>query len=221
MNDLQNRLAGRFIVVDGPDGAGKSTQVRLLADWLRGEGADAEVARDPGGTAIGERVRDILLDRLHAEMSVACELMLYMASRAQLVHQVIRPALARGACVICDRYVSSTIAYQGAGGAEPADVADVGKVAVGGLRPDLTILLDLPAQEGLARLTKAHDRVESKDFAYHSRVREIFLRQAADQPQRWAVVDARASVEDVQSRLREVVTGWKFARKRSTIIAQH
>jgi len=204
------KLAGRFVVIDGPDGAGKSTQVKRLADWLRSQGLAVQVARDPGGTPIGEKVRAILLDRTHDEMVVPCELMLYMACRAQLVAQVIRPALGRGECVLCDRYVSSTVAYQGAGGAEASDVREVGRVAVGGLWPDLTVILDLAAQTGLGRLAKAKDRVESKDFAYHSRVREIFLQQAKEDPERWAVVEAAGTVEDVQARLRRVIEGWEF-----------
>jgi dTMP kinase len=210
MSDLAKRLSGRFLVIDGPDGAGKTTQAGLLAQWLRGEGAAVEVARDPGGTPIGERVRAILLDRVHEEMVVPCELMLYMASRAQLVAQVIRPALEKGACVLCDRYVSSTVAYQGAGGAEVADVREVGRVAVGGLWPDLTLLLDLPAQTGLSRLARGKDRVESKDFAYHSRVRELFLQQARQDKGHWAVVDAGGSAEEVQARLRQHLQEWKF-----------
>ena len=205
MSELAKRLSGRFIVIDGPDGAGKSTQVKLLAEWLAAEGVRVQVARDPGGTPIGERIRAILLDRLHGEMVVQCELMLYMASRSQLVAHVIRPALERGECVLCDRYISSTVAYQGAGGAEVADVQEAGRIAVGGLRPDLTILLDLPAQKGLARIAKGKDRVESKDFAYHSRVREIFLQQAREGRRRWAVVDAVGPVEEVQAALREII----------------
>ena len=214
MSDAARKLGRRFLVIDGPDGAGKSTQVRLLADWLRGQGALVEVARDPGGTPIGERVRAILLDRLHAEMAVPCELMLYMASRAQLAEQVLRPALARGACVLCDRYISSTVAYQGAGGADAGQIRRVGQVAVGGLWPDLTILLDLPAQKGLARLAPARDRVESKDFAYHSRVRELFLQQARQDDRRWAVVDADGGIEEVQSRLRSVIEKWTPPRSK-------
>jgi dTMP kinase len=210
MKELADKLSGRFIVVDGPDGAGKSTQVRLLAEWLRSEGVALELARDPGGTPIGEKIRAILLDRLHEEMVVPCELMLYMASRAQLAAQVIRPALARGACVLCDRYISSTVAYQGAGGAEAADVREVGRVAVGGLWPDLTIVLDLSAQKGLARLTKGKDRVESKDFAYHSRVRELFLQQAREDPKHWAVAEAAGTIEEVQDRLRRLIQEWRF-----------
>jgi dTMP kinase len=207
---LAERLAGKFLVIDGPDGAGKSTQVKRLADWLREQGAAVTLARDPGGTPIGEKVRAILLDKAHDEMGVACETMLYMASRAQLVEQVIRPALARGECVVCDRYVSSTVAYQGAGGADPAAIRAVAQVAVGGLWPDLTVILDLPAPAGLARLKNAPDRMESKDPAFHGRVRELFLQQARQDRRRFAVVDAAGTAEEVQQRLRQAIEEWEF-----------
>jgi dTMP kinase len=205
MSELANKLRGRFIVVDGPDGAGKSTQLRLLAEHLAAEGVKACPVRDPGGTAIGDKIRAILLDKAHDEMSVRCELMLYMASRSQLVQEIIRPALSRGECVLGDRYVSATVAYQGAGGMSPAEVRAVGEIAVGGLWPDLTIILDLPAEEGLRRLPGKPDRMESKALDFHRRVRDLFLRQAAGEPSRFAVVDAAGTVEDVQSRLRETL----------------
>lgn len=195
------KLAGRFIVMDGPDGAGKSTQIAMLAEHLRGQGVSVVQTRDPGGTAIGDRIRTILLDRVHAEMDFRCELMLYMASRAQLVAEVIRPALARGQCVLCDRYISSTIAYQGAGGASVEQIKAAAAVAVGGLWPDLTLLLDLPPEVGMTRLKGAPDRVEAKGLEYHRAVRALFLQQAAEDPGRFAVVDAAGSVEQVQQRL--------------------
>lgn len=206
MSELAGKLRGRFIVIDGPDGAGKSTQIRLLAERLAGLGVQLTLARDPGGTPIGDRVRAILLDRAHGEMAVECELMLYMASRAQLAHEVLRPALAAGRCVLCDRYVSSTIAYQGAGGADAAAIRHVADVAIGGLWPDLTVILDLPADRGLARVPNAHDRMEAKGNEFHARVRESFLRQAKDDPARFLVVDASGEVDAVQTRLREALT---------------
>ena len=224
-------LRGRFIVLDGPDGAGKSTQLALLAEVLRGGGLEVVTVRDPGGTAIGDRIRAILLDKTHMEMAVACELMLYMASRAQLVAQEIRPALERGACVLCDRYISSTIAYQGAGGADVAAIRSVGDVAVGGLWPALTIILDLPADVGLARVGKRGtpgtfeqppagaandstpageantnmDRMELKGLEFHRRVRQGFLAQAAAQPDRFAVVDATCEPGQVHKAIVESV----------------
>ncbi len=133
---LAKKLAGRFLVIDGPDGAGKSTQAGLLAEHLRAGGAAVRLVRDPGGTAIGDRIRQVLLDRAHGEMAVECELMLYMDSRAQLAAEVIRPALAGGMCVLSDRYISSTIAYQGAGGMDPDAIRQAAKIAVGPAWPD-------------------------------------------------------------------------------------
>ncbi|HUT58710.1 MAG TPA: dTMP kinase [Phycisphaerae bacterium] len=211
MSDLADKLAGKFIVIDGPDGAGKTTQIELLAEQLRGSGLKVCTTRDPGGTAIGDKIRAILLDKANGGMAVECETMLYMASRAQLVSQVIRPALSRSECVLCDRYVSATVAYQGAGGADPAAIRAVGEVAVGGLWPDLTIVLDLPADVGLKRLTTAPDRMESKDRDFHARVRELFLQQAADEPARFAVIDASGSVHEVQQRLLKAIREHRFA----------
>lgn len=136
MSELAKKLAGRFIVIDGPDGAGKSTQVKLLAESLRAEGATVRHIRDPGGTRIGDRIRAVLLDCVHDEMAVECELMLYMASRAQLAAEVIRPALAAGRCVLPDCCPPSTLAYQGAGGVPAEEVPQ--PVAVGPTWPDFT-----------------------------------------------------------------------------------
>jgi dTMP kinase len=204
MDDQRDNLRGRFIVIDGPDGAGKSTQVQLLAKWLN-EVIPVTVTRDPGGTAVGDRIRQVLLDRSHGEMSVECELMLYMASRAQLAAEVIRPALLGGDCVLCDRWVSSTVAYQGAGGADVASIAAVAAVAVAGIAPDLTIIVDLPAEAGLARVKRHHDRMEAKGAAFHQKVRELFLRQAQQSPQWFSVIDGAADPDTVQRRLREVL----------------
>jgi dTMP kinase len=200
-------LAGKFIVLDGPDGAGKSTQLASLADFLRQTGVELVRTRDPGGTVIGDRIRQILLDRSHEKMSIACELMLYMASRAQLVAEVIAPALRAGCCVLCDRYISSTVAYQGAGGADVEAILSAARVAVGDVWPDLTVILDIDPAAGLARLTGAKDRMEAKNLPFHRRVRELFLKQAADHPQRFAVLDASAGTEEVQRRLRETIAG--------------
>lgn len=211
MKTLADKLARRFIVLDGPDGTGKSTQVALLAEHVRRLGVGVCAVRDPGGTAIGDKVRAILLDKAHDEMCVECETMLYMASRAQLVAQVIRPALAAGQCVVGDRYVSSTMAYQGAGGMDPKIVRLVAKTAVGGLWPDLTIVLDLSPEVGLTRLKGAPDRVESKALDFHRRVRELFLEQASQRPRWYAVVDANGDIEQVHRRVVATVEGWHFA----------
>ena len=208
-----DRLAGKFIVIDGPDGAGKTTQVGMLAEFLRAEGLVVREVRDPGGTAVGAKIREILLDRANAEMAVECELMLYMASRAQLAEEVIRPALAAGQCVIGDRYISSTIAYQGAGGIDPEVVRRAGRIAVGETWPDLTVVLDLPSEEGLARAkqTRRHDRMEAKGAEFHRKVRELFLLQARQDATRFAVVDGSGGVEEVHARLVAAIGDWAAA----------
>jgi len=211
MSEFAEKLAGRFLVIDGPDGAGKTTQATMLAEWLSDRGVDVTTVRDPGGTPIGDRIREILLDNGCAEMTVECELMLYMASRAQLVAEIVRPALAAGRCVLSDRYISATVAYQGAGGSDPTAVRTVGEIAVGGLWPDLTIVLDLPPEAGLARLTDAPDRMEAKNLAFHRRVRQLFLDQASADPARFAVVDGAGPVPQVQQRVRDTVANFPFA----------
>lgn len=207
-------LAGRFIVIDGPDGAGKGTQLAMLAEHLRAGGADVQVARDPGGTAIGDKVRAILLDGRNLEMSVTSEMLLYMASRAQLVAEVIAPALRQGRCVLCDRYVSSTLAYQGAAGADVEAILEVAQVAVGGYWPDLTMILDLPAEVGLSRLDRAKDRLEQRPTEYHARVRQSFLDQARRAGDRFAVVDASGPPDKVQEDLRAALERWLTATGR-------
>jgi dTMP kinase len=210
MGDLSQKLAGRFIVLDGPDGAGKSTQAALLASWLCDQGVRTVLAVDPGGTAIGRRIRQILLDPAAVEMGITCEMLLYMASRAQLVHEIIRPGLSAGACVLCDRYISSTIAYQGAGGADISAIGAIGDLAVGHAWPDLTIILDVDPQQGLARVDRELDRIEAKGLEYHRRVREIFLRQAAADPVHFTVIDGSGQPLAVAQSLREVLAGWSF-----------
>ena len=211
MKNAATTLAGRFIVLDGPDGTGKSTQVARLAEHVCKAGVPVCTVRDPGGTAIGDKVRAILLDKAHDEMCAPCETMLYMASRAQLVAQVIRPALVRGECVISDRYISSTIAYQGAGGVDIESIRRVADVAVGSLWPDLTIVLDIDAEVGLTRLKGAPDRMESKALAFHRRVRELFVQQARQSPAAVTLVDANGDIDQVHRRVVTAVEGWKFA----------
>lgn len=194
--------AGRFVVLDGPDGCGKSTQARRLVERLRADGRDVLHTREPGGTRTGEAIRALLLDPTRGEMTLRAELLLYMASRAQIVEEVLRPALAAGRVVVCERYLSSSIAYQGVAGGLGADaVAQVGAFATGGLAPDVTVILDIDARDGLARIARGKDRLEGRAIEFHEAVRRGFLDLARQDPARYAIVDARGSEDDVASRV--------------------
>jgi dTMP kinase len=198
-------MAGFFISLDGLDGTGKSTQCRLLAEWLRQRGRAVTVCRDPGGTPLGDQLRQIVLDHRQT-MSPACEAFLFMASRSELMAQIIAPALARNEVVICDRFLLATVVYQGhAGGLNPADLWRIGQVATGGRLPDLTIVLDLPVDEALIRRGRAPDRMEARSRGYHEAVRQGFLEEAARQPSMIKVVPAVDAVETIQQRIREIV----------------
>jgi dTMP kinase len=198
MDAWVERLGGRFIVFDGPDGSGKSTQFERFARRCEEAGLPVCTVREPGGTAVGEQVRRILLDPANTEMGVRCEMLLYMASRAQLVEQIIRPALAQGSLVLADRFISSTLAYQGtAGGLDPEEIRRVGLVAVGETWPDLTIIFDVPAAVAATRISENRDRLEQRDAEYHRRVRQGFLDQAAAAPDSYIVIDASPDEDTV------------------------
>jgi dTMP kinase len=198
---------GLFLSLDGIDGTGKSTQCRLLADWLRQRGRQVTLCADPGGTPVGEIIRELLLDR-RRQMEMACEALLFMASRAQLTSEVIRPALAAGHVVVCDRYTLANLVYQGhAGGLDLGQLAAAARLATGGLEPDLTLVLDLPVEAALARRAGRADRLESRELAFHARVRDGFLREAAAHPERIHVVDAAPAVAEVQERICREVAG--------------
>ena len=191
-----------FITLEGIDGCGKSTQARLIAAALEHAGHDVLLLREPGGVEISEKIRALLLDPANGAMCDACELLLYEAARAQLVHEVIAPALASGAVVVCDRFYDSTTAYQGfAGGLGEKDVARANELAVGGCHPDLTIVYDLPAAEAYARATAGEpDRMEAKGLAYQEQVAAGFAAVAAADPARVRTVDAAGSVAAVLAR---------------------
>jgi dTMP kinase len=192
-------LAGKFVVFDGPDGSGKSTQFRRFCTAARAAGVGVTEVREPGGTAVGERVRLILLDPVHEEMALRCEMMLYMASRAQLVEEVIRPALTRGDLVVSDRYVSSTLAYQGAAGGIPRDeIMAVAHAACGDAWPDAVVIFDVDEQTAATRLNPLLDRMEQKGAAFHKKVREGYLSQAREEPSRHVVIDASMCEDDVE-----------------------
>ncbi len=195
-----------FISIDGGDGCGKSTQLVLLADWLRGHGRDVLTCRDPGSTPLGEEVRELLLNRHDLRIDRRAEMLLYMAARAQLADQVIRPALEAGRDVVADRYVLANVAYQGYGGGLDVPMLwEVGHVATGGLLPDLTVVLDVPPEVAAARLQGEKDRMELQGDAFHARVRQGFLDEAARHGERMVLLDASGSLEQVQSAIRRAV----------------
>jgi dTMP kinase len=198
---------GEFLSLDGIDGTGKSTQCRLLADWLRGRGHEVTLCADPGGTAVGDALRSILLHH-HGEMTPACEALLFMASRAQLVAEVIRPALDSGQIVVCDRFLLANVVYQGYGaGLDVDQLWNIGRLATGGLEPDLTLVLDLPLEIALGRRKRAPDRMESRAREYQEHVREGFLTEARRRPDRIRVIDATPSIEVVHQRICKEVQG--------------
>jgi dTMP kinase len=199
-----------FITFEGPDGSGKTTQIELLAEHLRELGHDVLITREPGGTSIGDQIRAILHDVKNLEMTRQTEFLLYSASRAQIVRQVLRPHLARGGTILCDRFADSSMAYQGYG--RELDLEAIGFItqfATGGLVPQLTIYLDLPVEVGIERKQAAHltqagewNRLDRQTLDFHRRVRQGYLKMAQAEPQRWLVVDAMQSIADTQASIR-------------------
>jgi dTMP kinase len=208
-------MPGLFVSFEGGEGSGKTTQLKALLAHLRSAGRDVVETRDPGGTPIGKQIRSLLLDREHAGMAPAAELLLYAASRAQLVHEVIRPALSRGQIVLCDRFADSTVAYQGYGRGLDLDlIARLNALATAGLRPDLTFLLDLDPAVGLQRATRRvterqerHDRIEGEVLAFHQRVREGYRAIAAAEPDRVIVLDALRGMTEIEAQIRGRMNG--------------
>jgi len=199
------RYAGRFLVFEGPDGSGKSTQFRRLSELAQQLGIALCEVREPGGTPVGERIRQhIVLAKADEglEMGTRCEMLLYMASRAELVEKKIIPALTRGELVLADRYVASTLAYQGAAGGVPmADIAAVARAATRNLQPDLVLLFDIDEVAAAKRLSPLLDRMEAKGAAFHRKVRQGYLDQARADPGRYVVLDASRTQDDVWSQL--------------------
>ena len=191
-----------FLVLDGLDGTGKSTQCRLTADWLRGLGRAVTECVEPGSTSVGIELRTLLLGHRH-DLGLRTEALLFMAARAELVERVIRPALAAGGTVVSDRYFLANIVYQGhAGGLDVDELWRVERFATGGLDPDLTLVLDLPVPAALGRRGRAADRKEARDLDYQERVRAGFLAEAARRPDRIRVIDAARPVDEIQAAIR-------------------
>lgn len=213
---------GFFISFEGPDGSGKSTQARQLAAWLRMRGHEVLLTREPGGTAISDQIRQVIFAPENRELTEEAEILLFNASRAQLVREVIRPALARSTVVVCDRYADSTLAYQGYGRCRDLDqLRAIITFATGGLKPDLTLLLDLPVEEGLARRRAAAasgdewNRLDAETVSFHERVRRGYLELAAAEPERWVIIPAVGDEATIAWAVRAAVEAWLARRLES------
>jgi len=201
-------MRGRFVTMEGGEGAGKSTMMDRVAGWLESGGRRVVRTREPGGTELAEKVREILLDKNHTELSSQAELLLVFAARAQHLAELIRPALQRGDTVLCDRFTDATWAYQGGGrGVPDENIAALEQLVHGDLQPDLTLLLDVPVEQGLQRalLRSESDRFEEESVSFFERVRQAYLRRAAAAPERFAIIDASGSVEAVWARVESVL----------------
>jgi dTMP kinase len=204
-------MKGRFISLEGIEGTGKSTQAKLLSDYLKEKGFEVVLTEEPGGTQIGLRIRELLLSVEHKGMTAVTELLLYNASRSQHIREIILPAISRGAIVITDRFTDSTIAYQGFGrGIDQGLIDSIDLIATGRLRPDITILLDLDAEVGLKRnkgINKT-DRLELEDLEFHQRVRNGYHNLAEKEPERIKLIDASADIQEIHNRISSIITNF-------------
>jgi len=199
-------MKGKFITFEGSEGSGKSTQIELIQQYLEGQGRNVLFLREPGGVVISEQIREILLDTKTVGMGSECETLLYMAARAQLVDEVILPALNGGKIILCDRFLDSTIAYQGYGnGINLEEIKRIGVFAAQGIVPDLTFLFDLDVDEGLARINRPKDRIENRSIDYHSRVKRGYLEIAKLEPTRVKVINAQNSKEEIQAVVKKYI----------------
>lgn len=204
---------GFFITLEGPEGSGKTSHMGPITKWLEDQGRQVLATREPGGTPISEQIRTVIHDLKNQEMHPHTETLLYQAARAQIVEQVIRPALAQGVIVLCDRYADSTLAYQGYGHQQDLDeVRALIRYATGGLQPDLTLLLDVDVETGLKRSSQRHskggewNRLDAYELAFHQRVREGYFELVKAEPRRWVIVDAGLAWQKVQASLRQAIS---------------
>ncbi|MFC2075254.1 dTMP kinase [Bdellovibrionota bacterium] len=200
-------MKGRFITFEGVEGSGKSTQIRILTQFLEGQGFEVVLTREPGGTPISDKIRDLLLDVENKEMKPTTELLLYAASRSQHVEEKILPALKQGKVVICDRFADSTVAYQGfARGIDRKLIDQCILLATGGVKPDLTFVLDMPVEIGRERASRRGvDRMEQEEVEFHEKVRGAFLEIAKEEPERVIVVDADCSIDELSEKLQKIM----------------
>jgi dTMP kinase len=202
-----------FLSLDGLDGTGKSTQCRMLVDWLAGQKVPVTACTDPGGTAMGQELRKLLLFGREHRIAITTEAMLFMASRAQLVEEVIRPALDRGEVVVSDRFILANVVYQGhAGGMNTEDLWTIGRIVTGGLEPDLTLVFDVPLETAVARRNREADRVEERDLEFSRRVQTGFLYEAGRRPEKYRIIDATADADAVNRVVR---------RETARLLAEH
>jgi len=199
---------GTFITFEGSEGSGKSTQIALIKRYLKRRGRRVLFVREPGGVAISEKVRRILLDVANKEMGRECETLLYMAARAQLVEEVIKPALKKGVIVLCDRFLDSTVAYQGYGaGVDIATIKSIGEFATQQIKPDLTLIFDIPVEKGLSRIKRKKDRIEVRALNYHNRVRNGYLALARQEPRRVRVIKVDAGKDEIHALVKAAIEG--------------
>ncbi len=211
LEKIAEKLRGKFIVLDGPDGCGKTTQQKLLAEKLMQAGVDILTVRDPGDTRSGEAIRKILLDEKYSPLDRRCETLLFMASRAQLVSQKIVPALSAHKTVIADRYVTSTCAYQGACGENIKKIISLARYATQNTWPDLTIILDVSAQTGLKRISgRKFDAMENRGLTFHKRVREIFLSMPEIYPGHIEIINSKGTIKSVHRKILETLADVDF-----------
>ncbi len=219
---MKKSASGKLITFEGPEKSGKSTQAKILSEYLESKGYETLFIREPGSTEIGEKIRSILLDKRHNKMSLMTEMLLYMAARAQLIEEVIRPALKRGTIVLCDRFMDSTLAYQGFGCGMDIDIIKkVGRYATGGIRPDLTLLLDFNESVTHLKNHKSPDRIEIRPDAFHWRVKKGYFALAKKEPRRIHVVRVHRDLQKTQRKIRKIVDQWLLKKLSASQALSH